>query len=73
MSDVLNDEVYFTTDADEFIERYTLYQVFNKPNNGEAFDELVNKTKDRYDKMRRKLIMSENNRIESKTYCGINE
>ena len=55
MSDVLNDEVYFTTDADEFIERYTLYQGFNKPNNGEAFDELVNKTKDRYDKMRRKF------------------
>ena len=24
MSDVLNDEVYFTTDADGFIERYTL-------------------------------------------------
>lgn len=55
MSDVLNDEVYFTTDADEFIERYTLYQVFNKPDNEEAFDELVNKTKERYDKMRRKL------------------
>ena len=32
-----------------------MYQGFNKPNNGEAFDELVNKTKDRYDKMRRKI------------------
>ena len=55
MSDVLNDEVYFKTDTNEFIERYALYQVFNKPDNGEAFDELVNKTKARYDKIRRKI------------------
>jgi hypothetical protein len=54
MSDVLNDEVYFRSDVIEFIEKYTLYQVFNKPHNGEAFDELVNKTKERYDKMIRK-------------------
>lgn len=55
MSDVLNDEVYFTTEVSEFIERYTLYQGINKPINGKAFDELVNKTKERYDKIRRKI------------------
>lgn len=55
MSDYLNDEVYFTTDIAEFIERYTLYQVFNKPDNGKAFDELVNKTKELYDKIINKM------------------
>ncbi|MBR5296982.1 MAG: hypothetical protein IKU29_03830 [Parabacteroides sp.] len=55
MSDCLNDEVYFTTDIAEFIERYTLYQVFNKPDNGKAFDELVNKTKERYNKIINKI------------------
>lgn len=55
MSDVLNDEVYFTTEVSEFIERYTLYQGFNKPDNEEAFNELVNKTKERYDKIRRQI------------------
>ena len=55
MSDCLNDEVYFTTDIAEFIERYTLYQVFNKPDNGKAFDELVNKTKELYDKIINKM------------------
>lgn len=55
MSDCLNDEVYFTTDIVEFIERYTLYQVFNKPDNGKAFDELVNKTKGLYDKIINKM------------------
>lgn len=53
-SDVLNDGVYFRTDVTEFIERYTLYQVFNKPHNGEVFDKLVNKTKERYNKMMKK-------------------
>lgn len=56
MSDCLNDEVYFTTDVSEFIERYTLYQVFNKPDNGKAFDELVNKTMVLYDKIIDKII-----------------
>lgn len=60
MSDCLNDEVYFTTDIAEFVERYTLYQVFNKPDNGEAFDELVNKTMVLYDKIINKMNKENN-------------
>ncbi len=63
MSDCLNDEVYFTTDVSEFIERYTLYQVFNKPDNGKAFDELVNKTKELYDKIINKMNKEEKEEI----------